>query len=307
MTFIIAEVGSNFHTFEQAKDSVSMAAKLGANAVKFQLADPWALYGDEDGKTSPLREWLPALHEKAVACRIMLMCSVFHPDDVEFVDKYVGAHKIAACESNWPQLVEAVAKTKKQTFVTVGASPWREIQVVVETFAKDQLCLMYSEPEYPSYHHNLFRIDALKQYGCPVGYSDHSRDVIYAPLSAVQHFGVQAIEKHVNLVGVTGTPDEGHSLSADEFQIMVKALRGDEVQGVQCRKEFISTWRRRLKVTKPIRPGDVLQYGVNFAAYRSRTEDLAALAPGAWERVEGKLARQAAEPGDPVSPQLIQG
>jgi N-acetylneuraminate synthase len=305
MTFVIAEIGSNYDTFEDAKDSISKAKQQGADAVKFQLADRWALYGDEDGKDCKIREWLPALAEKAEACGIKLMCSVFHPDDVEFVDNYVFAHKVATSEANWPQLIEAVAKCNKPTFVTVAGCSNNEIDAIIAEFATDQLCIMYSSPEYPSAYHNLFEIDRLKRFGVPVGFSDHSKDVIYAPLSAAYHFGCEVIEKHVNLAGVVGTDDAAVSLDAEEFGAMIKALRGDDSAGKRVNKPLVERWRRRLKAKRDIEVGDVLTYGDNFGAYRSRETDIEALSPAAWQEIEGKQAKLSRKAGDPIGPAML--
>lgn len=305
MTFVIAEIGSNYWTFDDAKNSIAKAKALGADAVKFQLADRWALYGDEDGKDCKIREWLPALAEKAEACGIGLMCSVFHPDDVEFVDKYVFAHKIAASESNWPQLIDAVARCKKATFVTVAGCSDDEIKSIVASFAPGQLCIMYSSPEYPSKYHNLFEIDRLKQFGVRVGFSDHSSDVMYAPMSAVQHFGCDAIEKHVNLAGVVGTDDAAVSLDDEEFGDMMKALRGDPSAGKRVHKPLVERWRRRLKAMRDIEVGDVLKYGDNVLSYRSRETDIEALSPAAWRNVEGKHAKISRKAGEAIGPAML--
>src|SRR3990167_1071022 len=107
-TFIIAEIGSNWTSFEEAKDSISFAKQAGADAVKFQAFRVEALYGFYDSQYGEHRamggngelplEWLPKLKEKADACGIEFMCSAFSPELYDVVNPYVLVHKIASSE-----------------------------------------------------------------------------------------------------------------------------------------------------------------------------------------------------------------
>ncbi len=71
MTFIIAEVGSNWNNLEDCLESIQCAKVCGADAVKFQAYTGEALYGTPQVVSNQLPlEWLPKLKEKADAAGI---------------------------------------------------------------------------------------------------------------------------------------------------------------------------------------------------------------------------------------------
>lgn len=143
--FIIAEVGSNWQTFDDCKDSIAKAASCGADAVKFQAYDHKALYGVSrrsvawGGLEDPNRddvvfpgtlplEWLPKLKAKADACGIEFMCSAFSPELVEAVDPYVNVHKVASAEMTHIRILEKLRKLGKPVILSTGASGEADIR-----------------------------------------------------------------------------------------------------------------------------------------------------------------------------------
>lgn len=329
--FIIAEVGSNFTSFQDAKDSVQMAKQCGADAVKFQLYSHESLYGfplqqspDETGKAAlwqnktelqyamPL-DWLPKLKDKADAAGIEFMCTAFSPEFVEAVDPFVSVHKVASSDNTTPHMLEAVKGTGKPVLLSCGAASKADIGIALnghpslswKGFAGDYpLVLLYCNSAYPSRRHNLFHMDQLKEFGRPVGLSDHSLDVIYSPLSAVRHFGAIVIEKHFKLRDDMQTPDAGHSLNPDGFKCMVDYIRGTRSSGLQPtseEKDMFLRHNRRLIATTNLKPGDTLKYGVNYGAFRSSEEDSKGMMPFAWSDVEGKTLKTAVMAGKGVS------
>jgi sialic acid synthase SpsE len=163
--YIIAEIGSNWHNKHDAVQSIGIAAACGVDAVKFQYWLSSDMFVDASGASGGIPEgWLPQLAEKAEACGIDFLCSAFSPEGVERVDPYVSAHKIAAPEANWPQLLEAVAATEKPVIITCGSLSINEASAAVQLFTMgdrnaEDLCLLYGEPEYPSVNHNLFLME----------------------------------------------------------------------------------------------------------------------------------------------------
>lgn len=293
--FVIAEVGSNWTNFQEAKDSIQIAKQCGADAVKFQVFSRHGLYGFEKEDCSlehalPL-EWLPQLKEKADACGIEFMCTAFSPELVEAVDPFVEVHKIASSDNTTPQMLEAVKKAGKPILLSCGASSKSDIALALQVLGDANVTLLYCNSAYPSTRHNLFLIEELKTYGRPVGLSDHSLDCIYAPLSAVKHFGAQVIEKHFTAFPQRDTPDRGHSLDPGAFKVMVEYLRGTRDGGLNPtseEKDMFLRHNRRLIAIKDLKPGDVLKYGDNYGAYRSLEDDSHGLSPFAWGLVEGK-------------------
>ncbi len=338
--WIVAECGSNWKEFAHAKDSIAMAKAAGADAIKFQAFSMESLYGfsfesiesqlgfvPDKGEIDyanavgayhsqlPL-EWLPQLKEKADACGIEFMVTAFSPELVAAVDPFVGVHKIASSDLSHVKLLQAVAATGKPVLLSTGASSTGDvrqaIQVLRDAGCKDaDLVLLYCNASYPSKRHNLFLIDELREtFGLSVGLSDHSIDVIYAPLAAVKHHGAMVIEKHFTAFPELDTPDRGHSLTTDEFKIMTDYLRGKRDGGgfnpTSEEKDMFLRHNRRLITTKDVAPGEVLEYGVNFGAYRSLKEDMRAFSPfillDAQASPDGKYAAKAIARGDGIGP-----
>lgn len=307
MTFIIAEVGSNWATLTDCLNSISAAKACGADAVKFQLYNHAALYGTYGHVTGELPlEWLPALKEKADAVGIEFACTAFSPELVAAVDPYVKRHKVASSDLTYPQLLEAVARTGKPVILSCGASSLGDIERAVRFFDPTKLTLLYCNAAYPSKWHDLRVIDRLKERYSkyPVGFSDHTRDVIYAPWSAVHHYAATVLEKHFQ--AVPGEfPDSPHSLNVDEFQAMVKAIRGTDnplIAPTPEEKPMLLRHNRRLIVTRDVAQGEPFEYGRNFGAYRSLKDDSKGLIPFAWEMVNGKTAARPLEQGDSIGP-----
>lgn len=331
--FIICEVGSNWTSFTDAKDSIQMAKQCGASAVKFQLFDCDSLYGKSfeaidsrmigheltacaiENARLPI-DWLPNLKEKADAAGIEFMCTAFSPELVKAVDPFVSVHKIASSDLTDPDMLQAVKDTGKPVILSCGASTPTDIKIAVhghpqipwKGFGDTDLVLLYCNSAYPSTRHNLFLMDELKTFGYQVGLSDHSLDVIYAPLSAVKHFGAIVIEKHFKLRDDMQTPDAEHSLNPDAFKCMVDYIRGTRESGLNPtseEKDMFLRHNRRLIATKNLAAGDILKKGVNYGAFRSLEDDSMGLSPFFWEAIEGKALTVGVSAGKGLSGSMV--
>lgn len=323
--FIIAEVGSNWSSLTDCLSSISQAKACGADAVKFQMFTHRALYGfphieecqqdliEYEPQRTLRREWLPKLKEKADAVGIEFMCSAFSPEGFELVDKFVNIHKIAMSESNDPLICSVVAATGKPAIISV-IDIKEAVGTLCETpdlneapmFGKNEFCLLYGEPCYPSRGHNLFKLSEFRNMtdefvNASYGLSDHSLDYIYAPLSAHEHFGASVIEKHVNFCGSTG-PDAGHSITADEFQIMVQAIRGAKViVGQRDRLDFVTKYRRRVIATRDITKGEEFS-PENCGSFRSLVAECSAFSPMYLGMIMGFPALEDIKQGQGIGP-----
>lgn len=312
--FIIAEVGSNWTCFNEAKDSISFAKNCGADAVKFQAFTESDLFGPgirdstSEEKSAQHRlplDWIPKLKEKSDACGIELMCSAFSTKLYDFVDQYVGVHKIASSELTHPDILEKVKSFKKPIIMSVGASSKGDVARAMQILrGGPQVVLMYCSASYPSTQYNLFYMqDLADMFQVPVGFSDHSIDVVYPALSAVHHFGAVAIEKHVNFTK-HHTPDSGHSLSHDEFALMCQFLKGKRdyksFNPMPEEKDMFLKHNRRLIATVDIGAGDQFVYGQNFGAYRSLKEDSRGLIAFEWEEIAKRCANRFIKAGEGI-------
>jgi sialic acid synthase SpsE len=321
--YIVAEVGSNWASREDAVASIGAAKAAGADCVKFQAFDWESLYGPNEEKrrleeiadlpgcpTRPLRlplAWLPALKEKAHACGIDFACTAFSPELVAAVDPFVPWHKVASSDATWPQLLEAVAATGKPIVLSVGAKSRGDIAATLQTLggpAKARTVLMYCVSAYPARTIDLRVMAELNVYGLRVGFSDHSTDIVGHPVAAARQ-GAVVIEKHFTAFPELDTPDRPHSLTADEFQTMVENIRGTRRHAIGPtpeERDMLLKYNRRLLATRDIAAGDVFTYGHNFGAYRSLVEDTRGFSPFMWRHVEGGIALAPIERGEAIGP-----
>lgn len=319
--FIIAEVGSNWTSFDDCKDSIAKAASCGADAVKFQLFDEISLYGipldaesvykhvpqemrDAIRMASLQIEWLPKLKAKADACGIEFMCSAFSPELVKAVDPYVNVHKVASAELTHIRILEKLRTLGKPVILSTGASGEADIRGALEILKGVPVILMYCVAAYPANEVNLDTIPLLlSRFGVPVGYSDHTTDVLEIPRRAVV-LGAVCIEKHFNAVNAV-SPDSPHSLGVDQFRRMVLALRGGvqpSIGPARVENEMVVQHNRRVLATRDLPVGTVLKEGENFGIYRSLKVDVVAAHPFMIGSMVGKPVKRAIKAGDGIGP-----
>lgn len=311
MTYIIAEVGSNYKSFDDAKDSIAMAKNCGADAVKFQMFTHEDLYGPQHTciTESNIKAWLPKLKAKADACKIDLMCTAFSPEGLRYVDQFVKAHKIASCELNYAQLLKAAKDTGKHVYLSVGAATWGDIAKALDILGRENTTLLYCSVEYPSRWHNLRIINTLRdRFGVNVGFSDHSFD-LYSAVTASHVHGASVIEKHFKLRDDLSTPDSAHSLSSEQFLYMVELIRDrNAVMKMPNPGERAAVLRhkRRLVATRDIAKDETLEFDKNFGCYRVLEDDVNGMNGFDWEIVNGSRAKAPIRQGATIGPGNIE-
>lgn len=284
MTFIIAEVGSNWLTLDHCIESVIYAKRAGADAVKFQLYDDEALYGPVKGfglvKEHLSLDWLPKIHKQCEDSDIEFMCSAFSPKLLAIVNHYVKRHKLASAEMRHPEMLQLLNGWRKPVLVSTGGHPMNHIKDTYDYLKRHcDVTIMHCVSAYPA---KIQRLGALPDiykslesplYCPPLGFSDHSLDACVTPVMAMRS-GANVIEKHVNFVGALG-PDSPHSLNGAEFAHMVNHIRSDtflcherdlELSG---EKDMVTKHHRRLIAIQNIAPGDQLILNKNCGYYRS--------------------------------------
>lgn len=327
MTFIIAEVGSNWTSFEDAMMSITLAKRCGADAVKFQMFEEIEMFGcdvdeqlrnnfyknnpDHKGwleikrdKPTPLpKDWIPKLKLKADSMGIEFMCTSFSPEGLLYLDPYVKRHKIASSDLPYPELLRTARATGKPIFLSTGGSSLTDIDLALRILDNGQVVLLYCVSNYPSRNVNLFHLDRLSDITQkPVGYSCHTTDW-YTPVSAVKHHGAVVIEKHFKIRDME-TPDAPHSLLPEDFKKMVDAIRGEAACSFPDPQEleFQLKHKRRLIATSDILKGAILEYKGNFGVYRSLVEDAHGLTGFAADSVHGKTTTKDIKTGQSIGP-----
>jgi N,N'-diacetyllegionaminate synthase len=263
--FVVAEAGSNHNgSIEQAKRMIDVAADSGADAVKFQVFRVKTMYpnkpidvkylknmGIEEDLYSIIKryempyEWLDELCGYAKKRDINFMATPFDVEGVKILNPYVSVYKIASYEALYGDLIEAVKRTGKPVFISLGGCSEREVDLLMEKLLYDYVdktVLLHCIAKYPAPLNqiNLKVIPYLSEkYNVHVGYSDHTAEPLTAPMIAVG-LGAKVIEKHFTLSKMLPGPDHAFALEPDELKDMIEAIRATEItiKDYQMRKSI---------------------------------------------------------------------
>jgi N,N'-diacetyllegionaminate synthase len=316
--FIIAEGGSNHNQkLSWARKLIDIAAKAKADAVKFQTFIPEKIYvkhagfADYLGNKKSIQQifsdiampqgWLPKLASYCGKKRVLFMTSVFDEESADIVDPFVSAHKIASYESTHLPLIKHVAAKGKPVVLSTGMSTVPEIRealAAIATTGNRNVILMHCVAKYPAPidSSNLRAIDLLrKEFGVPVGLSDHSLEAVINPI-AVAARGGNIIEKHFTIGRKLPGPDHRFSIEPQELKEMVAGIRkaeaalGAAIKGVlPLEQELFRFARRRVHAIQDIRRGQIFSRE-NVAILRSG-KSRPGLEPKDFEWVLGRRAK----------------
>ncbi len=257
--FIIAEAGVNHNgSRELALRLVEEAARTGADCVKFQtfsaerIATPGAGKAEyqkaQDGEGSQL-EMLKSLElsedtyrDIVTACAkhsIEFMSTPFDELSAEFLlGLGVKRFKIPSGEITNIPLVSYLASSGKKIILSTGMSTLDEVSDAVRAISKARsdsgfteplraaLTLLHCTSNYPAATNDLnlkAMLTIKSEFGVPVGYSDHTKGILIAPVAV--GMGAVVIEKHLTLDVTLPGPDHAASIEPGEFSRMTEAIR----------------------------------------------------------------------------------
>jgi sialic acid synthase SpsE len=289
--FIIAEIGSNWTNLDDCFLSIKEAANAGASAAKFQLFTHHDLYGFKGTIKGELdRSWVPLLARQCDRSGIDFMCTAFSPEGFEFIIAYVARPKVASSCLTTASILKKVGSFNKPVYLSTGASSLGEILMAMG-FTGPKTTPLYCVANYPAKVINLDNIRLMaKELKVPVGYSDHSIDVLNIPQLAVQ-MGAVVIEKHFDAVN-KNTPDSPHSINSAQFRMMVDSIYGirqiPRIGWTAEESDMAHIHRNRCIAIKDLQAGDVLIEGENYGAYRSKMVDLNGLSGFCATGLNGK-------------------
>ena len=248
--YFIAEISANHcGSISRAKNLIKLAAKSGADAVKFQTytADTmtikssreefkikdglwkghtlWDLYN----KAKTPYSWHKSLFNFAKKEKITCFSSPFDDSAVDLLESLsCPFYKVASFELTHIPLIKRIAKTNKPMIISTGMSNLKEIDIAYKT-AKSNGCkeivLLYCVSNYPSEisDFNLNNINILKKrYGCTIGFSDHSIDNSIG--AAAVAAGAEVIEKHIALQNQNKGFDVKFSLKGKQVKEYIDEL-----------------------------------------------------------------------------------
>lgn len=267
--YIIAEIGGNFTTLEQAVRLIDAAVECGVDAVKLQtyraetVASRAAVFDMENtGVTSQVDLFRKyevdgdlhrAVFQYAESKGLDWFSSPSHQADVDLLEELgVGVHKVGSDDAVNLPFLRYVARTGKPIILSTGMCTLNEVRESVDAIlaeGNDQLILLHAITSYPTHPENV-NLKAMQTLMAAfpeldVGYSDHTLSPV-ACLCAVA-MGARVVERHFTHDKAADGPD--HRLSADpaEMKWLVQAVRTFEIMrgsGVKCPAESERTTRR---------------------------------------------------------------
>ena len=245
--YIIAEIGGNFTTFDQARKLVDLAASCEIDAVKLQtyradtIVNRTALFDLDNIGRIPQYEFFKKFEiDEDLHCRIFKyikekgldwFSTPSHPTDVELLERLqVPAYKIGADDATNLPLLYNVATKQKPLFLSTGLCTLPEVQEAVDTIlsaGNRQIFLFHTVSNYPTRAHevNLRAIQTLQRAfpHFPVGYSDHTIGPNASIFAAAM--GASILEKHFTYDKQAQGPDHLISATTDEMTSIVTAVR----------------------------------------------------------------------------------
>jgi len=261
-TFVVAEAGLNHNgSFEIAKKLIDNAKNINCDAIKFQSFLPNSRvskfvkserYAEKIiGTQESIGELFQRLSldfktqrkifNYAKKKKMMIFSTPFDFESADFLDKLgVSAFKIASVDLVNIPLIEHVAKKLKPIIISTGMSKISEIDDAVEAVkstGNNNLVLLHCNSSYPSTYAevNLKFMDTLKKmYNIPVGFSDHTTDLLSSKVAISR--GANVVERHFTLNKKMEGPD--HILSSDQKE-MKKLIKS---------KKFFNKWEQWKKI-----------------------------------------------------------
>jgi len=245
--YIMAEVGINHNgEFESAKLLIEEAARVGADAVKFQKRTIDELYTSEYLATSYVKEnsfgltygshkkYLEFSEEELLELKsiadfnkITFSVSGFDSSSFEFIDKIlkVPFHKIASPLVTHYPLLKQVSCYNKPIVISTGMHDFDEVSDMVK-FVKpfnSKIILLQCTTSYPTedFDVNLRVINRYqKEFEVLAGYSSHDRGVVLPAASVA--LGSCFIEKHFTMDRMGKGPDHISSVEPRGLELIVK-------------------------------------------------------------------------------------
>lgn len=284
--YVVAEIGYNFTTLEEAMTSIDAAVDCGVDAVKFQtfkaetVVSRHTAFPAEAGSTSQFEEFKryeisEDVHRELFACARDKKVGVFstpsYYDDVDLLERLqVGLYKIGSDDLTNLPFIRHIAQKGKPVIFSTGMGTLAEVEEAMQTIrsaGNDQIVILHCVSNYPirdlrSVNLNVIR--TLRQaFNVPVGFSDHTT-TISASLGAVA-LGASVIERHFTLNKRLDVPDAFFSADPAEMKALVQGIRElEEALGTGVKRPAPSEENMRLETRKsviariPLKQGEVI-------------------------------------------------
>lgn len=253
---VVAEISANHEgSIETAKKIIDLAARSGANAVKFQTytadsisldsaekdfalpsGSPWerftSFYNLYSNSYTP-REWHKELFDHSKQLGLVPFSSPFSELDVDFLETLeCPFYKLASPEINHLPLIRKIAETEKPILISLGTASKSQLIKALSEFrsiSQAKIVVMQCESEYPAsaINSNLIILKELKQeFNVEIGFSDHTIGSEAAVVATA--IGAKVIEKHVTLNASNAVIDGFFSADEKTFLNYCNDIRKSE-------------------------------------------------------------------------------
>lgn len=286
---VIAEIGVNHDgSVERAIELVNIAADCGADAVKLQLFTAQALMSRESAFATYQRDRVEAVSPAEMLRQYELspaevrqvvehirnkslipLATPFSPADVPLCAELgLPAVKIASPDLVNRPLLSAVAELRRPMLISTGAATLDEVAMACDWLRQwdAQFALLHCVSSYPTpvdQTHLSWIGELAGSFGVPVGYSDHSTEVVSGALAVAA--GASVIERHLTYDKTAKGPDHAASSDPAEFDAYVKLLRkaelmcgGGSKRVLEIEKDVRRVSRQSLVLSRDLQPGETL-------------------------------------------------
>jgi len=295
--YIIAEIGGNFSTYEEAKLLIDAAQACGVDAIKLQtfraatVSSKSAVFDMENtGEVSQYElfkkyEINEELHGKIFdyirGKGLDWFSTPSHESDVEMLDRLgVSAYKVGSDDAVNIPFLKFLARKGKPIILATGMCTMEEVKESVSAIlgeGNSQILLLHAVTSYPT-HPESVNLLAMKkmmdEFDLPVGYSDHTIGTVACVAAAAM--GAVVLEKHFTTDKNAPGPD--HILSADpaEMKSIVDQVRTlEKMLGSGIKMPAASERTTRINNRKSVVAAKRLPAG-----HRITLEDIAIKRPG---------------------------
>lgn len=247
--FIIAEIGYNFNTLDEAMASIDVAAECGADAVKFQTfrAETTVIksidFPAEAGGGNQFAEfkryelsaeWHEKLFTHAFSRGVVPFSTPSHSDDLALL-KRIGMpiYKVGSDDLTNIPFQMRVAQIGKPVILSTGMSYLSEVAETVEAIrstGNNQIVVLQCLSNYPIKDISEVNLNAMRTMsealGVLTGFSDHTT-TLSAPAAAVA-LGARIYERHFTIDKKLPAPDAALSADPVEMRRIVQMIRETE-------------------------------------------------------------------------------
>ena len=285
---VIAELSANhLGEIDRALESIEVAARCGADAIKIQTYTADTITMDHDGPGFVIEgglwdgrtlydlyeeahtpfEWHAPLFAKARELGVPIFSTPFDHSAVDLLESLdAPAYKVASFEVTDLPLIARIARTGKPMIMSTGMANLAEIHEAVRTARENGasgLAILHCLSSYPAPidQADLRTVPHLGEaFNAVPGLSDHTPGTACA-VAAIA-LGARVIEKHFTLSRDDGGPDSAFSLEPDELKRLVEDCHNAHAALGQVRYELAGcergsvTFRRSLYITRDIAEGE---------------------------------------------------